>query len=114
LRTARDSGGEMLYRYGGYAGARAGRAADRLSRTFERNPLAIGAIGLLAGALIAALLPASRTADKWLGGKRDGLWQQAQQAGETALTELRNTAAGAADAAAADTVVRETDKPPHV
>ena len=117
LRTARDSGGAMLDRASGFAGERAGRVADQLSDAFARNPLMIGAVGIMAGALIAALLPASRVEDEWLGGTRDELWQKAQQAGEEAMAQLRDTAARAADAAAdaaTQTVEREMDKPSHV
>ena len=113
LRTARESGGAMLNRASGVAGERAGRVADQLSDAFERNPLMIGAVGIMAGALIAALLPASRVEDEWLGGTRDELWQKAQQAGEQAMAQLRDTAARAADAAA-QTVEREMDKPSHL
>jgi len=114
LRSARDTGGAMLNRASGLAGERAGRVADQLSDAFVRNPLMIGAVGIMAGALIAALLPASRIEDEWLGDKRDELWQKAQQAGEQAMEQLRNTAARAADAAshaAATAVEREMDKP---
>ena len=59
VRSARDSGGAVLDR----AGESAGRVADQVGDMFERHPLLIGAIGMLAGGLLAALLPSSRVED---------------------------------------------------
>ncbi len=99
LQSARDSSGAMLDR----ASESAGRIADQVTDTFERHPLLIGAIGLMTGALIAALLPPSRTEDEWFGPSRDQLWNKAEEAGQ-------ETADAAADAAA-ETIKTETDKP---
>ncbi len=71
LRSARDSGSAMLNRAGGYAGERARGTADRLADAFRRHPLVIGAIGVMAGALLAALLPLSRVESDMLGGTPD-------------------------------------------
>ena len=113
LRSARDSGGAMLNRAGGYAGDGASRVADQLNDTFQRHPMVLGAVGIMAGALLAALLPMSRTENEWFGGTRDELFQRAQEAGEEAVTRVRETAARAVEAAS-DTVSRELDKPPQV
>lgn len=118
LRSARDSGSAVLNSAG------ATRLADRVGDAFERYPLAIGAVGLMAGALLAALLPMTRTENEILGGTRDELWQKAQQAGEQAVEQVREaasrTAARAVDAAAdaaAQTVRADIrgvmDKPPQ-
>jgi len=53
LRSARDSGGAMLNRAGSYAGDGASRIADQLSGAFERHPLAIGTVTIIAGAALA-------------------------------------------------------------
>jgi hypothetical protein len=113
LRSARDSGEAMLNRAGVYAGDGAGRVADQVSDAFQRHPLVIGSIGVMAGALIAALLPATRVEDELLGDTRDSLWHKAQEAGEQALSQVRDAATRAVDAAggaAADTVKSELDK----
>jgi hypothetical protein len=113
LRSARDSGEAMLSRAGVYAGDGAGRVADQVSDAFQRHPLVIGSIGVMAGALIAALLPATRVEDELLGDTRDSLWHKTQKAGEQALTQARDAATRAVDAAsgaAADTVKNELDK----
>jgi Protein of unknown function (DUF3618) len=110
LQSARDSSGAMLDR----ASESAGRIADQVTGTFERHPLLIGAIGLMAGALIAALLPPSRTEDELFGPTRDELWNKAEEAGQETVTRVRDVAMRAADAAAdaaAETIKTETDKP---
>ena len=112
IRSARDSGGAMLDR----TQDQAGRIADQVTDAFQRHPLLIGAIGVMAGAMIAALLPATRVEDEWFGGARDELWQRAEAVGQEAVSRVRETAVRAADAAAdaaADTVKSEADKSLH-
>ena len=112
IRSARDSGGAMLDR----TQDQASRIADQVTDAFERHPLLIGAIGVMAGAMIAALLPATRVEDEWFGGARDELWQRAEAVGQEAVSRVRDTAVRAADAAAdaaADTVKSEADKSLH-
>lgn len=114
LRSARDSGGAMLNRAGGYAGDGASRVADQLGDTLQRHPLVIGAVGVMAGALLATLLPMTRTENEWFGDTRDDLWNKAQEAGQEAATRVREAATRAVDAAAdaaSETVSRELDKP---
>jgi hypothetical protein len=93
LRSARDRGGAMLNRVGSYAGA------SGVSDAFERNPLIIGAIGVMAGALIAALLPLSEVENELLGETRDELWHRAEGIGEDAVQRVREAATRAVDAA---------------
>jgi len=90
LRSARDTSSALLSRVGSYAGA------DGVSEVFERNPLIIGAIGVMTGALIAALLPMSQVENELLGETRDQLWQQAEDFGEEAVQRVREAATEAA------------------
>ncbi len=90
LRSARDRGGAMLNRVGSYAGA------GGVSDAFERNPLIMGAIGVMAGALIAALVPLSEVENELLGETRDELWQRAEDLGEEAVQRVREAATEAA------------------
>jgi len=116
-RSARESGEAVLNRAGVYAGDGANRVADQVSDTFQRHPLVIGSIGIMAGALIAALLPMTRAEDEWFGDTRDALWHRAQEAGEQAFSQVRDAATRAVDAAtdaAADTVKSELDKSSQV
>ena len=110
VRSARDSGGAMLDR----ATDRAGRVADQVGDMFERHPLLVGALGMLAGGLLAAMLPRTPAEDEWFGPSRDQLWNRAEKAGEETVSRVRDVAMRAADAAAdaaAETIHKEADKP---
>jgi hypothetical protein len=68
--------------------------------TFERNPLLIGLVGLVSGAAIAALLPATKREREWVDKAREGLWNKAEELGHEAAGRVRDLAehkAGAAD-----------------
>lgn len=117
FRSARESGEAMLNRAGVYANDGASRIADQMGDTFQRHPLVIGAIGVMAGALIAAMLPATRVEDEWFGDTRDALWQKAQEAGEQAFSQVREATTRAVEAAtdaATETVKSEMDKSSQV
>lgn len=66
MSGARDSMGEAA------ATARESieQAHVSFDRMLEEQPLVLGAIGLAAGALVGALLPASETENRWLGEAR--------------------------------------------
>jgi hypothetical protein len=100
LRSARDSGGALLSRAGLYSGDGANGIINQVSETFERHPLAVGAIGMMAGAALALLLPPTRTEDAMLGDTADGLWRKAQEAGQQAVERVRDVGARAAARAA--------------
>lgn len=108
MRSVRDS--SIVNRVGDFAGDGTARIADQLGDAFERNPLIVGAVGLLAGALIAALLPSTRMEDELLGSTRDQLWDKAETAGQDAISRVRDAATHAIDSAtdAAATQVRDT------
>jgi ElaB/YqjD/DUF883 family membrane-anchored ribosome-binding protein len=110
LQSARDSSSAMLDR----ASESAGRVADQVGDMVQRHPLLVGALGMLAGGLIAAMLPASRVEDEWFGPARDQLWNRAEEAGQETVERVRDVALRAADAAAdaaAETIQKETDRP---
>jgi hypothetical protein len=90
LRSARDTSGAFLNRVGSYAGA------GSVSNTFQSNPLIIGGIGVMTGALIAALIPLSQVENELLGGTRDELWHRAEDLGEEAVQRVREAATEAA------------------
>jgi hypothetical protein len=113
LRSVRDSGGDMINRASHLADGGA-RLADRLSEACRRNPFLLGAAGIMAGALVASLLPPTRVEEEWLGSTRDELWQKAEELGQTAVSRVREAAAhvatrtvDAAAAAATETVKEE-------
>lgn len=59
--------------------ARAGQVGDTFSTLLREQPLAVGAIGIAAGALIAASLPATSAEDRYLGATRDKVAAKAKQ-----------------------------------
>jgi len=95
-QDAARTAGEAVNRAGSYAGDGATRVADQVGAAFERNPLVVGAIGVMAGALIAALLPLTRFENEMLGTTRDELLQKAEEAGEQAIQKVRDAASQAA------------------
>ena len=92
------------------------RGADVAQRQVERarggyewvvreQPLALGAIGVAIGALLAAAAPRTRVEDDWMGETSDRLAQQAKEAGreqlERASEALKGMVASSADAGTA-------------
>jgi ElaB/YqjD/DUF883 family membrane-anchored ribosome-binding protein len=72
------------------------QGADAAQRQFERartgydwivreQPLALGAIGLAVGALLAAAAPRSRIEDEWMGETSDRLTERAKETGREQL-----------------------------
>ncbi len=110
LRSARDSGGAMLNRAQGYAGDGVGRIADQVGDAFRRHPLIVGSIAVMAGALLAALLPPSRVEGDLLGDTPAELRAKAEEAGREAVSRVSDAASRAASAATA-TVKDALDKP---
>ncbi|MGH7046671.1 MAG: DUF3618 domain-containing protein [Stellaceae bacterium] len=75
----------------GEGGAVAGRAGSWW-KAIESNPLALGAAGLAAGAVIAMLLPPTRREQEIVAGARADLWQKAEELGHRAASEMRDWA----------------------
>ncbi len=65
---------------------------DPLSRRMETNPLMLGAVALIAGTVIGAALPRTRTENRLMGHQRDNLMDEAREAG----LALKDRAADAA------------------
>jgi hypothetical protein len=60
----------------------------------------VGSLGLLAGAVVAAVLPATRVEDSWVGERRDELWQKSEDVGFDAAARVRSVAERSVGAAA--------------
>ncbi len=99
MRSTRDSAEATLNTVSSFASEQATTMTDTLRDAFRRNPLVVGIIGLMAGALLASVLPATRAEDELLGNSRDELWQKAGEAGYRAAIQAREVAARAAEAA---------------
>jgi ElaB/YqjD/DUF883 family membrane-anchored ribosome-binding protein len=115
-QSARARAGQI----GETARARAGQLGDTASREMARarsgiehmvkeQPLALGAIGLAIGAVLAAAAPRSRQEDELMGEARDRLAERAAETGREQLEKAERVAGAAADAAkeAAKDAVRQ-------
>jgi hypothetical protein len=75
------------------------RARSGMDYMMREQPLALGAIGLAIGAIVAAMAPRTRKEDELMGDTRDRMLDQAKEAGKEKLEqakEVANTAVGAA------------------
>lgn len=77
--------------------AHAAHAAARGRTFYDQNPLAAGAIALGLGALIGALLPATRREDELLGAHRDALAAKAEAALREEMDKLYQKASAKLD-----------------
>lgn len=89
--------------------------ARTLTHTLERhtqtNPLLVGGVALALGAVVAALLPRTRTENAWVGPVRDQVRAQASGLGEV-LHDKANQAAHAVYASAKAVAENEGIVPP--
>jgi hypothetical protein len=99
IGSVRDAGGSVLDRasssitsYAGDAGDLAKRAGGQLVAKLERDPWLIGVVGFVAGALLAAVLPPTRTERKLLGEARNELRSKATELGREAAERVRELA----------------------
>ncbi|MFW6094551.1 MAG: DUF3618 domain-containing protein [Pseudomonadota bacterium] len=65
----------------------------------REQPLALGALGIAAGALIGAMMPATRAEDEWIGEHSEEATERLKEEGRKRVEEAQATAAQAAEAA---------------
>jgi ElaB/YqjD/DUF883 family membrane-anchored ribosome-binding protein len=75
------------------------RARGGFDYMLREQPLALGAIGLALGAVLAAAMPRTRKEDELMGEARDRLAEQAKEAGREQLDKAQQVASAAAGAA---------------
>lgn len=98
IGTVRDAGSAVLDRaskytdYAGDAGDLAKRASGQITEKLQRDPWLIGVAGLVAGALVAALVPPTRIEQECIGEARDELWNKTTQIGHEAAERVRELA----------------------
>lgn len=68
------------------------RAKNWLERTWESNPLAVGAAALAAGAIIGGLLPETPMEDRLMGDTRDNLLQKAEGVAQETVQKAQSAA----------------------
>lgn len=84
------------------ASSKARDAGSWLSDMAHENPVAAGALGLAAGALLGSLLPTSRAEQRAMGDTRDHLVDRASEMGSEQLDRASDKAQEAADKHASD------------
>ena len=77
--------------------SQAGHAQQTVGEFFEHQPLALGVLGLAVGAGIAALLPATKIEQEYLGETSDALKEQARALAGEKLGQAKDLAATALD-----------------
>jgi len=98
MNSVRDAGSAVLDRaskytdYAGDAGGMAKRAGGQIAEKVERDPWLIGVFGMVAGALLAVLLPPTRIEQECIGDARDELWNKATELGHEAADRVRELA----------------------
>jgi len=101
-RRAQEAGSaarEQASAYAGKAGDTLHDGRDRLTRLVEDHPLAMGALGLLAGSVIAALLPRSDAEERLVGPAGEQIRDGAASLGREAVERAQQVAERTVDAA---------------
>ena len=89
-QAARDKASQM----GNAARGQAERVRSGIDRLVNEQPLALGAIGLAVGAVLAASAPRTRQEDRLMGDMSDRVKDDARQAGEEQLDRLQASLGG--------------------
>ena len=98
ISSVRDAGNAVLDRassisdYAGNAGDLAKHAGGQLVEKIERDPWLIGVVGLVAGALVGALLPPTKAEQEFFVEARDELRNKATEIGHQAAERVRELA----------------------
>ena len=91
ITSVRDASSAVLDRAGA-ATDLASRASSQVTEKLSTDPWLIGVGGLVAGALLAAVLPPTRVEQDYIGEARDGLWNKANELGHEAAERVRELA----------------------
>ena len=91
ITSVRDASNAVLDRAGA-ATDLASKASSQVTEKLSTDPWLIGVAGLVAGALLAAVLPPTRIEQDYIGEARDGLWNKANEFGHEAAEAVRELA----------------------
>ena len=89
----------------GSARTQVARAKEGVDYMLREQPLALGAIGVAIGAVVAAMTPRTRKEDELMGETRDRLVDQAKEVGKEKLEQAKEVAN-----VAVGTVTKEAEK----
>lgn len=62
-----------------FTSRQAQRVGDGFHRMLDENPVALGALGVAAGAILGAMLPSTESEDRWMGDMRDRVGDQLRE-----------------------------------
>ena len=102
LAETAQSARERLSRTADGARHQLDRAREGYDWMVREQPLALGAIGVAIGALLAAAAPRTRKEDELMGETRDRLMAQARETGKAQLDKAKEVADKAASAASGE------------
>ena len=91
ITSVRDAGGAVLDSARS-ASDFTGRASNEISDKLSTDPSLIGVAGLVAGAVLAALIPPTRIEQDYIGEARDNLLNRVQELGHEAAERVRQLA----------------------
>jgi ElaB/YqjD/DUF883 family membrane-anchored ribosome-binding protein len=86
------------------------RARGGIDYMMREQPLALGAVGLAIGAVLAAMAPRTRKEDELMGETRDQLMEKAKQAGQETLQQTTEAARKGVEQVKEATVPKEKEK----
>jgi ElaB/YqjD/DUF883 family membrane-anchored ribosome-binding protein len=75
------------------------QATTQLERMFRENPLAVGGVALVVGAVIGMMLPATQKENELLGKAHDNLMEKAGEAVQQTMEKVGNVAEQVTDTA---------------
>lgn len=108
VRQARDT----LSGVGRSARDRMERARSGMDYMMREQPLALGAVGVAIGALIAAMAPRTRQEDELMGDTRDRLMEKAKEAGQQSVQQATDVAKKGIEQAKETTLGKEASGKP--
>lgn len=88
----RQQAGDMGRQWSDQAQYQTLRAQETMSRTLDENPLAFGAVALLAGAALAMALPATRREAELMGDMRDRFVERTQAVAGSMVQDVKQVA----------------------
>jgi len=105
-RSESDQYGE----YGEYGRETMRRAKNQLQRTWDQNPLLIGAAVGLIGAIVGSLVPETDRENELLGPARDSTVQMVEQAVQNKVEQVQNAATNAVNEVQKAVGIASTDE----